>query len=106
MSETPEDKGFKRPEDNNFSKIIEQKQQRKIAARENADDTAWFGLGMFGLVGWSVTIPTVVGIFLGIWMDRTWPGRHSWTLTLLFIGVVVGCWNAWYWIKREGKRRD
>lgn len=93
-------------DDKDFSKTIQQKQQRKLAARKNADHTVWFGLGMFGLVGWSVAVPTLVGTFLGLWLDRTWPGRPSWTLTLLIIGVMVGCWNAWYWIKRESNKRD
>lgn len=106
MAENSEDKRSKTPEEKGFARTIEQKQQRKLAARKNADDTAWFGLGMFGLVGWSVAVPTVIGTFLGVWIDRTWPGRPSWTLTLLFIGVIVGCWNAWYWIKRETQGRD
>ena len=28
----------------------------------------------------------------------------SWTLTLLLIGVAVGCLNAWYWVKQESER--
>lgn len=56
---------------------------------------------MFGLVGWSVAIPAVLGIALGIWLDRAFPSRLSWTLTLLIAGLVLGCLNAWYWIKRE-----
>jgi ATP synthase protein I len=94
------------PEDKKFSKTIETKQARKLAARKNADHTVWFGLGMFGLVGWSVAIPTLIGTFVGLWLDKTWPGRPSWTLTLLLTGVVVGCWNAWYWIKKESRKKD
>ncbi len=60
---------------------------------------------MFGLVGWSVAVPTLIGIALGTWIDRTWPGEVSWTLTLLFVGVVIGCANAWRWIQRESRRR-
>jgi ATP synthase protein I len=66
----------------------------------------WFGLGMFGLVGWSVAIPTLIGTFVGLWLDKTWPGRPSWTLTLLLTGVMVGCWNAWYWVKRESRKKE
>jgi ATP synthase protein I len=29
--------------------------------------------------------------------------RHSWTLTLLFTGLFIGCLNAWYWVVREDK---
>jgi len=67
------------------------------------DRGVWFGFGMFGLVGWAVAIPTVIGIGLGIWVDTKWPSRYSWTLMFLITGVLVGCLNAWYWVKRESK---
>ncbi|MDJ0774758.1 MAG: AtpZ/AtpI family protein [Mastigocoleus sp. MO_167.B18] len=34
-------------------------------------------------------------------MDSHFPSPYSWTLMLLFVGVVLGCMNAWYWIERE-----
>lgn len=94
-----------KPESNvDFTKSVEQHTKRKIKARENEHHNIWFGLGMFGLIGWSVMIPTVAGIALGIWIDKNWPGQISWTLTLMFVGVVLGCMNAWRWIGEE--RRD
>ncbi len=77
---------------------------RKLRARRESRRTAWFGLGMFGLVGWSVAIPTLAGIALGLWLDARYPGRPSWTLTFLLIGVALGCLNAWYWIRQESRR--
>lgn len=82
---------------------VGEKEARKIRARQEKDRSVWFGLGMFGLVGWSVAIPTLIGIAVGIWIDATWPSSYSWTLMLLFVGVVVGCLNAWYWVKRESR---
>jgi ATP synthase protein I len=79
------------------------KEDRRMRARREKDRGVWFGLGMFGLVGWSVAIPTVIGIGLGIWIDAKWPSPYSWTLMFLIIGVLVGCLNAWYWVKRESK---
>ena len=79
------------------------KEQRKLRARKE-NRGVWFGVGMFGLVGWSVAIPTLIGIALGVWLDRAWDSTASWTLTGLLVGVVVGCLNAWYWIKRESRR--
>jgi ATP synthase protein I len=66
----------------------------------------WFGLGTFGLVGWSVAIPTLIGIGLGVWIDSRWPSRFSWTLMFLFAGVVVGCFNAWYWVQQMTERQE
>ena len=84
-----------------FSKEIQQRAQRKLKAQEQKDGSSWFGFGMFGLVGWSIAVPSLLGISLGLWLDRRWPGEASWTLTFLVLGIVLGCLNAWYWIKQE-----
>jgi ATP synthase protein I len=84
-----------------LGKTVGHRAKRKQKARARGQRSAWFGLGMFGLVGWSVAMPTLTGIALGVWADRRWPGAHSWTLTFLIIGVALGCLNAWYWIKQE-----
>ncbi|NJN67592.1 MAG: ATPase F0F1 [Chloroflexaceae bacterium] len=84
-----------------FREHIGRKAIRRHRARQRTDESIWFGLGMFGLVGWSVAIPTLIGLALGIWVDATWPSRFSWTLMLLLAGVGAGCLNAWLWVKRE-----
>jgi ATP synthase protein I len=80
---------------------IARKAARKQRSRGERERGIWFGLGMFGLVGWAVAVPTVAGIALGVWIDHHYPGRVSWTLTLLVVGVALGCWNAWFWVRRE-----
>jgi ATP synthase protein I len=82
------------------------KELRKVRARRARDRTLWLGLGMFGVVGWSVAVPTLIGIVLGVWFDRIWPGRFSWTLALLLAGVTLGCLSAWYWISQERRVID
>ncbi len=80
------------------------KAARKLKARRNAAHGVWFGLGMMGLVGWSVATPTVLGAALGLWLDKRYPGPHSWTLTLLIIGLIIGCLTAWRWVADEDRR--
>ncbi|HIK15498.1 MAG TPA: AtpZ/AtpI family protein [Leptolyngbyaceae cyanobacterium M33_DOE_097] len=87
-----------------FERQVSQKSKRKVQARQEGDRSIWAGLGLFGMVGWSVMIPTLLGIALGIWIDKHFPSPYSWTLMLLFVGVVLGCWNAWYWIQKEQRR--
>lgn len=76
---------------------------RKLRSRRRGDSPVWFGLGMMGLVGWSVVVPTLLGAALGSWLDRSHPGSHSWTLALLVAGLVMGCSNAWHWVTKEEK---
>lgn len=75
---------------------------RKLRARRSGPGV-WFGLGMMGMVGWSVAIPTVLGAALGLWLDRHYGGTRSWTLALLVAGLVLGCANAWHWISSEDR---
>ena len=86
-----------------FSREVGAKAARKLKARRNSTPGVWFGLGMMGLVGWSVAVPTVLGAALGIWLDKRHPGSHSWTLALLVAGLAIGCFNAWIWIAKEDK---
>jgi ATP synthase protein I len=86
-----------------LARQVGDKAERKLKARRNSTQGTWFGLGMMGLIGWSVAIPTLLGAALGLWLDRRYPGGHSWTLALLVAGLVIGCVNAWHWVAKEDK---
>ena len=86
-----------------FSREIGAKAARKLKARRNATQGVWFGLGMMGLIGWSVVVPTLLGAALGLWLDKRHPGSYSWTLMLLLSGLGVGCVNAWHWVSKEDR---
>ncbi|MDO8671170.1 MAG: AtpZ/AtpI family protein [Dehalococcoidia bacterium] len=91
------------PGDTPLGRQVGAKEERKMKARSRTEHSIWFGLGMFGLVGWSVVVPILVGIALGVWLDQHHPGSYSWTLTLLILGLVMGCLSAWHWLSKEYK---
>lgn len=101
MSEAPK----KQPESGEptLAERVGKKAARKVKARRRGTQSVWFGLGMMGLVGWSVAVPAMLGAALGIWLDEHDPGGRSWTLALLTLGLVIGCLNAWHWINKEAK---
>ncbi len=86
-----------------FDSEVNRKIARKLSVQREGKPGVWSGLGMFGLVGWSVAVPTIIGAMLGMWWDHRHPGAHSWTLALLVAGLVLGCANAWHWISQEDK---
>lgn len=96
------DKRFpEEPNETAFAREVGAKERQKLIARRKKG-SVWFGLGMIGMVGWSVAVPTVAGALVGAWLDRRNPsGRHHWTLALLMAGLCVGCWNAWRWVGKE-----
>jgi ATP synthase protein I len=101
MTEKPE---FKRSADGSaFSRAVGDQAARKLNAQRNATPGVWLGLGMMGLIGWSVVVPTLLGAGIGIWLDARHPGKHSWTLALLVAGLVIGCFNAWHWVSQQDK---
>lgn len=101
MSEKPEN--ISTAGETEFSQQVGEKAARKLQAQRHVTRTIWTGLGMMGLVGWSVAIPTLLGAALGIWIDKHYPGSHSWTLALLAIGLGLGCFNAWRWVAKENR---
>ena len=84
-----------------FSREVGAKAARKLKAQRHSTPGVWSGLGMMGLIGWSVVVPTLLGAALGIWLDKHYSGKHPWTLALLMAGLAIGCWNAWLWVAKE-----
>jgi ATP synthase protein I len=66
-----------------LSQEVGAKAARKLKARRNPHARVWFGLGMMGLIGWSVAIPTLLGAALGLWLDST------------LSGTIPGRWRCW-----------
>jgi len=96
----------RRADGTQFARQIEIKERRKIKGRRERQRSPWFWAGMFGLVGWSVAVPTAIGVYLGIKLEQWYPGRFSWPLTGLVVGIAVGCLNAWFWVRRESRDED
>jgi ATP synthase protein I len=84
-----------------FIRQVGAKAARKLRGQRDAKGGVWFGLGMSGLIGWSVAVPTIAGALLGVWWDSHHPGGYSWTLMLLIIGLAGGCANAWHWVSQQ-----
>ncbi len=83
---------------------VKRKAERRQEARREGRQALTSGFGVFGLVGWSVAVPTLLGIALGVWIDRTTKSQYSWTLMLMIAGLAMGSFNAWYWVRKETDR--
>lgn len=72
--------------------------ERRMRARGRKRHLFWFGLGMLGLVGWSIVLPTLLGVAAGLWIQERWATGFPWVLVLLLAGLGLGCANAWRWV--------
>ncbi len=81
---------------------IARQAKRMKSARDNPGPSPLRGIGTFGMIGWSIVVPTVGGAFLGLWLDRVVPQGFSWTIALILGGVVLGAFISASWINKEG----
>jgi len=79
-------------------RIERQAQRLRQADRERSTLMAQtIYLGTLGLV---FVLPVVGGAYLGHWLDSLIEGYSMrWTLSLIFLGVVIGAVNAWLLIR-------
>ena len=89
-----------------FGDEVGRKEKRKIKGRREKKRSPLFWVGLWGLVGWAVALPTALGIWIGTQLDARYPGAPSWTLTGVVVGLAAGCLTAWVWVKREISRED
>lgn len=106
MSESPSDPRKETSAPDRFQQRVQIREQQKLRARSQKDQTLRVGLSAFGVIGWSVAVPTLTGVLLGMWIDRRWPSEFSWTLALLLAGVTMGCLSAWAWVNQEQKQMN
>ena len=84
--------------DEPFLHEIERQAQRVQRARGL---TFWQGLAAVGAIGWMVVIPAVAGALVGRWIDDHRASGIFWTLSLLMLGLVIGCASAWRHVRKE-----
>ncbi|HZK10663.1 MAG TPA: AtpZ/AtpI family protein [Clostridia bacterium] len=95
----------KRTPEEELLEEVEKDVAKKIKAEKEGKEIM-FGLGFFGIVGWSITVPTLLAIALGVYLDKRFSSNFSWTLTLIFVGVILGSFNAWRWLNDNSQDRE
>lgn len=55
-------------------------------------------LAQVGVLGWMIVVPTLLGTFLGRWVDRQFATGIFWTAPLMLTGLALGCRTAWRWM--------
>lgn len=58
-------------------------------------------VGQIGILGWTIVGPTLIGLFVGRWLDRMFGTGIFWSAPLLMLGAALGAWSAWRWVHRQ-----
>lgn len=75
------------------------RERRRKRLREGEGSVASY-LGQVGVLGWTIVLPALVGLFVGRWLDRRFTSGIFWTAPLMLLGLGLGCWSAWKWLRR------
>lgn len=67
----------------------------RLARREKGHRSFWRSLGVLGMVGWPIALGSVGGSFLGRYLDTRFDSGIRYTLMLMTVGVMIGCFAAW-----------
>jgi len=78
-----------------LGEAVRKQQERRELWQREGERSLGQNLAMIGALGWTVVVPTLLGIFAGRWLDRTFQSGIFWTLGLLVAGLALGCAFAW-----------
>jgi len=84
-----------------LDEVVKLRRDRRERWQREGERSIGQNLAMIGALGWTIVAPTLIGIFTGRWIDRTFGTGIFWTLGLLIAGLAAGCWMGWKRIRRE-----
>jgi ATP synthase protein I len=82
--------------------LVRETRLRALRHRTSADEGEFSvarRLAQIGVLGWMIVTPTLLGVLLGRWLDHKLASGVFCTGPLLLIGLAIGCWSAWKWMK-------
>jgi ATP synthase protein I len=77
------------------------RRQRHWLWRREGEPSFGRQLAQVGVLGWMIVVPTLLGTFLGRWIDRSLGTGIFWTAPLMLAGLALGCRAAWRWMHEK-----
>ena len=69
-----------------LGEAVRTRQERRARWQREGERSLGQNLAMIGALGWTIVVPTLIGIFAGRWLDRYFDMGIFWTLGLLVAG--------------------
>lgn len=83
-----------------LDEAVRRLRERRARASREGRRSIGQDLALIGVIGWTVVIPTLLGIYVGRLLDRLFRSGIFWTLGLLVVGVTLGSALAWQRLNR------
>jgi ATP synthase protein I len=86
--------------DNHLIEGVRERRLREERGRREGERSIWENLSWMGVLGWLIVTPTLIGMFIGRWIDHDTGKGIFWTVSLLFAGLCVGAYLAWQRVRQ------
>ena len=84
-----------------MQEAIRQRQSRRETWEKQGERPLWKNLSMVGALGWLVVVPTLIGVFVGKWIDEALGTSVTFSGALTFAGACLGFYLAWKRMNEE-----
>ena len=75
-------------------------QAERLRRAEKERPTLLAQTRFMGAIGLLFVLPVVAGAYFGRWLDSMLPGYTvRWTISMIFLGIVVGAVNVYYFVR-------
>lgn len=88
-------------ENEKMQRAVRLREKRSERWRREGERPIWQNLSMIGALGWLIVVPTLVGVFVGRWLDGLFETGIFFSGALIFLGISVGCYLAWHRVNKE-----
>lgn len=86
---------------NGMADAVRKRRDRRAQWQTEGEPSMLRFVGQIGILGWIIVVPTLVGMFVGRWLDRSFGTGIFWSAALLVLGVALGFWSGWRWMHRQ-----
>jgi ATP synthase protein I len=86
-----------------ITQAAQQAMLRQRRGLEQPEPSLGSRLGQMGILGWTIVLPTLLGLVLGHSLDRHFASGVFFSAPLLMIGAAVGLWSAWKWMHHQSR---
>ena len=87
----------KSPEDR-LARAARRAAERARRGAEQPEPSLGARLGQMGILGWTIVVPTLIGVLIGRWIDRALGTGIVFSAALIMVGAAIGLWSAWKWM--------
>ncbi len=84
-----------------MARAARKRAERERRAQEEGPPPIMRQIGQIGMLGWMIVAPTLIGLFLGRFIDREFGTGIFFSAPLMMVGVAAGGWTAWRWMHRQ-----